>query len=674
MSFSIREYEVHPQHNKIIFKNKEFKVEPKVMEVLCFLVQEQGRVLSREHIAETLWPDKVVSLEVVTRAIFELRRILNDDVKEPNYIETIARKGYCFIYEVEKEMTDSLPNRFKRKLGKLGGFSLSMLVLVYVISSLFLNSNPDSFIVDSSLIHTRNDTYQGSPNISPNGQYLVYTEGSKQNDRTKSLVLQDVKTHEQRSILNQKGNYYSPVWDPSGNFVFYLSCKEAGCDVNKVGTDGTNSELIYSSTKFIFELAISPDGNTLAFNYREGLAFNLVLLELTTNRVKFIKRPKGYHLNPAFSNDGKSLWYTTEFKDRSSILNSYDLETEEVKEVKTKFHTVAGLAVANDSGLWVSGKKGGKSGIWHFDLSKNKSERLLVSSQGSYPTHIDIHPNNQQLIYRSWVRDTKINHSGLSLNLELINDEGIDIRALYSPKQNSLYWVSNRSGSFDLWKYSNNKASKLTALNSNSIKQPILSNDESRLAFLEKGEDHSHLYIYDFSTSETQRVMDWPYQGELVGWGKNKSEIWVSIHENTQKVLAVLDVTSKKLNRKKIDAGVVALVSNGEFYYMDINKQSLMKESELGEVEIIADLSAYEPFLESGTIAIEQTSVYFISQKINEQKLVSFDWSTKEFSQHLDIPVAAIATHVGVEPQPYVIFDKLVRDETNLVLVKIKDS
>ena len=63
MSFSIREYEVHPQHNKIIFKNKEFKVEPKVMEVLCFLVQEQGKVLSREHIAETLWPNKVVSLE-----------------------------------------------------------------------------------------------------------------------------------------------------------------------------------------------------------------------------------------------------------------------------------------------------------------------------------------------------------------------------------------------------------------------------------------------------------------------------------------------------------------------------------------------------------------------------------------------------------------------------------
>lgn len=674
MSFSIREYEVHPQHNKIIFKNKEFKVEPKVMEVLCFLVQEQGKVLSREHIAETLWPNKVVSLEVVTRAIFELRRILNDDVKEPKYIETIARKGYCFIYKVEKELTESTPNRLKPDVGKVAILCVLTLVLLFTLSRLFIDSSSTLLEVDSSLIHTRSNMYQSSPNISPNGQYLVYAEGSKQNDRTKSLVLQDIKTHEQRSILNQKGNYYSPVWDPSGNFVFYLNCKETGCDVNKVGTDGVNSELIYSATKFIFELAISPDGNTLVFNYREGFEFNLALFELATGTVKSIELSKGYHLNPVFSNDGKSLWYTTEFKDKSSILNSYDLATEQIKEVKTGFHTVAGLAAANDSGLWVSGKKGGKSGIWHVDLSKNKSERLLVSNQGSYPTHLDTHPKNQQLIYRSWVRDTKINHSGLSLNLEHINDEGIDIRALYSPKQNSLYWISNRSGSFDLWQYSNNKASKLTGLNSNSIKQPILSNDESRLAFLEKGQDHSHLYIYDFSTSETQRIMDWPYQGELVGWGKNNSEIWVSIHENTQNVLAVLDVTSKKLNRKKIGAGVIAVVSNGEFYFIDISKQSLMKESELGEVEIIADLTAYEPFLESGTIAIQQTSVYFISQQGNEQKLVSFNWSTKTFSQHLDIPVEAIATDVGVEPQPYVIFDKLVRDETNLVLVKIKDS
>jgi DNA-binding winged helix-turn-helix (wHTH) protein/Tol biopolymer transport system component len=661
-------------HNKIILKNKEFKVEPKVMEVLCFLVQEQGKVLSREHIAETLWPNKVVSLEVVTRAIFELRRILNDDVKEPKYIETIARKGYCFIYKVEKELTESMPKRLEPGVSKIAILCVLTLVLLFMLSRLFIDSSSKLLEVDSSLIHTRSNMYQSSPNISPNGQYLVYAEGSKQNDRTKSLVLQDLKTHEQRSILNQKGNYYSPVWEPTGNFVFYLNCKETGCDVNKVGADGANSELIYSATKFIFELAISPDGNILAFNYKEGLAFNIALLELATGTVKSIDLSQGYHLNPVFSNDGKALWFTTEFKDRSSILNSYDLATEEVKEVKTGFHTVAGLAVANDSGLWVSGKKGGKSGIWHVDLSRNKSERLLVSNQGSYPTHLDTHPKNQQLIYRSWVRDTKINHSGLSLNLELINDEGIDIRALYSPKQNSLYWISNRSGSFDLWKYSNNKASKLTDLNSNSIKQPILSNDESRLAFLEKGQDHSHLYIYDFSTSETQRIMDWPYQGELVGWGKNNSEIWVSIHENTQNVLAVLDVTSKKLNRKKIGAGVIAVVSNGEFYFIDISKQSLMKESELGEVEIIADLTAYEPFLESGTIAIQQTSVYFISQQGNEQKLVSFNWSTKTFSQHLDIPAEAIATDVGVEPQPYVIFDKLVRDETNLVLVKIKDS
>jgi DNA-binding winged helix-turn-helix (wHTH) protein len=91
-SFRISEYLILPQHNKLVLGDKEYKIEPKIMQVLCYLVFHKHKVVSRARIAEEIWPNSVIGLEVVTRAIFELRKILKDDPKKPVYIETIARR------------------------------------------------------------------------------------------------------------------------------------------------------------------------------------------------------------------------------------------------------------------------------------------------------------------------------------------------------------------------------------------------------------------------------------------------------------------------------------------------------------------------------------------------------------------------------------------------------
>ena len=49
-SFKLSEFWVQPAHNKLELNDKVYKVEPKIMEVLCFLVKHQGQVLSLIHI------------------------------------------------------------------------------------------------------------------------------------------------------------------------------------------------------------------------------------------------------------------------------------------------------------------------------------------------------------------------------------------------------------------------------------------------------------------------------------------------------------------------------------------------------------------------------------------------------------------------------------------------
>ncbi len=72
-------------------------VEPKVMAVLERLAQEPQKVVSRHNLLDDVWTGTVVTEEVVTRCISELRTALGDDSRAPRFIQTIPKKGYKLL-------------------------------------------------------------------------------------------------------------------------------------------------------------------------------------------------------------------------------------------------------------------------------------------------------------------------------------------------------------------------------------------------------------------------------------------------------------------------------------------------------------------------------------------------------------------------------------------------
>jgi serine/threonine-protein kinase len=94
------------------------------MDVLVYLADHSGEVLSKELIIGSIWPETFVTDEVLTNAISELRKAFADDAKNPRVIETIPRRGYRLIAEVsfvEEEDEKALePYQIIRKLGEGG--------------------------------------------------------------------------------------------------------------------------------------------------------------------------------------------------------------------------------------------------------------------------------------------------------------------------------------------------------------------------------------------------------------------------------------------------------------------------------------------------------------------------------------------------------------------------
>lgn len=75
--------------------------EPKVLEVLMFLVRERHRVVSKADLLESLWEGRFVSESALSRAIKEVRRLLGDSGAESKWIRTVYGRGFSFVGEVE---------------------------------------------------------------------------------------------------------------------------------------------------------------------------------------------------------------------------------------------------------------------------------------------------------------------------------------------------------------------------------------------------------------------------------------------------------------------------------------------------------------------------------------------------------------------------------------------
>lgn len=73
---------------------------PKTMDVLIYLAEHAGEVVTRDQLFQALWPDVFVADHALSGQILEIRKALGDTAQHPAYIETRHRRGYRFCARV----------------------------------------------------------------------------------------------------------------------------------------------------------------------------------------------------------------------------------------------------------------------------------------------------------------------------------------------------------------------------------------------------------------------------------------------------------------------------------------------------------------------------------------------------------------------------------------------
>ena len=105
-------FELNLQSDELSKHGLKLKLQGQPIQILKLLLSKPGELVTRDEIRENLWSaDTFVDFEhSLNTAVKKLRGVLCDEADTPRYIETLPRRGYRFIAEIERVPQPAQPN------------------------------------------------------------------------------------------------------------------------------------------------------------------------------------------------------------------------------------------------------------------------------------------------------------------------------------------------------------------------------------------------------------------------------------------------------------------------------------------------------------------------------------------------------------------------------------
>lgn len=341
---------------------------PKSFDVLAALVTRPGHLVEKDELMQLVWPDSFVEESNVARIVHTLRKILGEGQNGNKFIETVSKKGYRFVADVnefksgmsEKDgvtadeherssqsinpvidgelppdtsvpdhlynpaETAALSNR-RPPIFLTTAIALTGIILAVLVFGFFKGKQPNNFSFEQ--ITQKKLTQSGNvyaPRISPDGQYLAYVSLESGEH---ALCVRQVLTGSILRLLpvTQGARYWALAIAPDNSFLYYV-LKESNTDYGNLYRIPLFGGQSHKLLKFADGgLTVSPDGTRLGFVRidRQARMSSIVVVnsdgtdERTIDSVNF---DSSYN-SLAWSPDGKS--FVSSMRQKMSSGNSW---------------------------------------------------------------------------------------------------------------------------------------------------------------------------------------------------------------------------------------------------------------------------------------------------------------------------------------------------------------
>lgn len=282
-------FELNPAESSLLQSGTQVSITPKALRLLLVLIQNHGHVLDKSYLLEQVWEDAHVEEGNLTYNIRQLRKILGDEVKNPKYIETVPKRGYRFIGNIETtEFTNgsfgfqsaSSAETFREepqipRRPRWRSVVLTVAVLLAAGSFVAVDSRMGIFGRNGTQLKLLSMPFSaerlstdGDVNyavLSKSGEFMVYVAGNLKGKQ--SLRVRDLATGQSREILGSADGVYYGLKISADDSTVYFARKtptdQTSACMMRMKLIGGVPELLGCGIEGWFDL--SSDGNNISY-------------------------------------------------------------------------------------------------------------------------------------------------------------------------------------------------------------------------------------------------------------------------------------------------------------------------------------------------------------------------------------------------------------------------
>ncbi len=539
-------------HNQQIYKFDDFQlnvcerqlfregqvipVPPKVFDTLLVLIENRGRLLTKDFLMQQIWTESFVEESCLTQYIFQLRKALGEDSHGSSYIETVPKRGYRFHAQLENNVVETpllttsmeqtafqpvtpsnsevaisslvsrpLPtsSQSASSIGKYGVVFLSAFVLIGAVNFFQkMMSKSVKTAIHANITKLTTNGKSLNPALSPDGKYVAFVQ---EEAGRQSVWIRQVTTSGNMQIVPEAEiDYQGLTFSLDGNYLYYVAYPKPAnvAALYKVpvlgGTPNKILEDIDSSVAF------SADGQQMAFvrHYLDEMETAIVIANLDGKNERVLATtamPNTYSSEGlSWSPDGKLIATAVSGADAGgnymTVVGIVVSTGQQIPLTQQNWAKVGQIAWRKDKDGFLAVARQKDSSVfadqvWLMPYPMGEPRRV-TNDLGNY-SGISLSANADKLVTTQstkvsnlWIMDNSV-PNGMSKIASVGVDHYSEKLGLEWLTNKSLIFGSRASGNPDLWLINSDGSNQrqLTA-ESSAEAQPTVSADGKFIAYL----------------------------------------------------------------------------------------------------------------------------------------------------------------------------------------------
>jgi Tol biopolymer transport system component/DNA-binding winged helix-turn-helix (wHTH) protein len=660
-------------------------------QVLQMMVENAGRLVTREELKKALWPDNTFTDfdHGINLAVQRIRRVLGDSAQEPTYIETLPARGYRFIAPVESEVpaAGDPPKAVPPRRLRLATLAVALIGVAAAIVYLAGRQAKAPLAFTVSPV-TADRGAEASPNFSPEGSRIAY---SLDGDIYVKLIGAD--SGEPLRLIGGATEDLQPAWSPDGASIAFIRVLERNpaprggryaVMVAPAAPGGQQRTLVeVNSRNDHLQPAWSKDGKHLVFSARPGETSGpnrLCLLALESRELRFLTSPPtdsaalgDYY--PTFSPDGTMLAFYSNYRRGGGGQLSVVTLTSKMQVAgalrplaPTRWTRPAWTPDGKEL-IFCQTSQEGPEGIRIASLSGAARPRLLWPAECEYEAAVTSFPGGMRIVYKAPIRDRDLVRTGLAAPYRgetavLISTTKDEYNPQVSPDGKHIAFLSDKSGTRDIWicNADGGNQQKLTAAGK-AISHPAWSPDGRRIAY-QGDSQQTEIFVVEVDGGSTRQLTS--HGGMRPAWSTDGQ--WIYFFSARDGVNRIWRISTEGAEEQPLietrENGFAAESMDGNRLYFSQSRGLMMLT--LGDHPGKPPVVVADEMLPPGVFSVSGRGVFYLTPFRSLRFYDPARGETKEI-----LPVDKTAADFSVSPdQQWMVYSRAVSSGSDLMMLE----